>query len=376
MAERLSTRHEVWLISRDVADRATLSRQFGVGLERVKFRTLQNEQSPAFSLTSKLLGLFPPHISGILLQVPAYRRIRGMKLNLFVLNSSFYYLRAPAPKSLFMCMFPWPAPTFPRARWCHWPFIKPAISHILANTMRRDPEAVASYDVITANSEFTAHWIKQRWNRDARVVYSASEVTPAPVSIEKKRVILSVGRYNWDKQQHVLIDAFRTMAQEHADGWELHFVGMVHADSARYHQQLVESAKGLPVRFHYDASLDELRAHYATASCFWLAKGFAVPDDEPERMEHFGNTALEAMSAGCVPIVFDGGGLRETVMHGENGFRWKTIDELHVHTRALTTNEELLRQMRDRAEQVDSRFGVEPFLRAVDEIVDEMLSET
>lgn len=374
MAERLSERYEVWLISCDVADLTTLARHFGVGLKRVRFCTLHDEESLSFRIQAKLLAAFPPHIREILRQVPAYRKIKRMKLDLFVLNSSFYYLRAPAPKSLFMCMFPWATPAFPRARWCHWPVIKPLMSRVLANTLRRDPEAVHSYDVITANSAFTAHWIRQRWSRDARVVYSASEVAPVPVNTQKRPVILSVGRYNWDKQQHVLIDAFRTMTHEHALGWELHFVGKVHPESERYHQQLTERARGLPVRFHYDASLSELRNHYARASCFWLAKGFEVPVDEPQRMEHFGNTALEAMSSGCVPVVFDGGGLRETVLHGENGFRWRTIAELQAFTRALMTNDELLRTMRLRAEQIDARFGVEPFLRAVDEIVDGILN--
>ena len=37
---------------------------------------------------------------------------------------------------------------------------------------------------------------------------------------------------------------------------------------------------------------------------------------EPRRMEHFGMVATEAMAAGCVPIVFCGGGLPEIVSHG------------------------------------------------------------
>jgi len=44
-------------------------------------------------------------------------------------------------------------------------------------------------------------------------------------------------------------------------------------------------------------------------------------------MEHFGITPVEAMAAGCVPIVYRGGGLTETVTK-DSGFTWKTIDEL------------------------------------------------
>jgi glycosyltransferase involved in cell wall biosynthesis len=43
--------------------------------------------------------------------------------------------------------------------------------------------------------------------------------------------------------------------------------------------------------------------------------------------EHFGITIVEAMSAGCVPIVHDSGGPRETV-NDRTGFRWQTEKEI------------------------------------------------
>jgi len=43
--------------------------------------------------------------------------------------------------------------------------------------------------------------------------------------------------------------------------------------------------------------------------------------------EHFGITIVEAMSAGCVPIVHDSGGPKEIVSE-EIGFRWQSIEEI------------------------------------------------
>lgn len=371
MAERLSRHHEVWLISRDEADTQTLARNFGVSLPNVRLVRLS---VPTGMLWTVLKRLLPKHYWDIVEQFAAYGQLRRLRLDLFILNTSFHYLKCPAPRGLFMCMFPWPTPTFPRASWCRLPVIRQGIEYALANTLNRDPGAVDSYDVITANSEFTASWIKRRWNRDARVVYSASELVPTSYASVKEKVILTVGRYNDDKQLHLLIDAFRNMGELHDAGWQLHLVGKVHSGSRPYHERLVASAHGLPVVFHYDAPLDALRLLYARSAILWHAKGFGVPDDEPHRKEHFGNTPLEAMSAGCVPIVVDAGGLRETVQHGVNGFRWASIEEMQQQTLRLVRDPALLAQMGARAVQVDPRFGVEPYLRAVEDIVAHVLA--
>lgn len=90
-------------------------------------------------------------------------------------------------------------------------------------------------------------------------------------------------------------------------------------------------------------------------------------------MEHFGITPLEAMSASCAPVVMDAGGLRETVQHGVNGFRWRTLDELRQQTLLLACDPELLAQFRARAVQVDPPFGMEPFLEAIESMVEKML---
>jgi glycosyltransferase involved in cell wall biosynthesis len=43
--------------------------------------------------------------------------------------------------------------------------------------------------------------------------------------------------------------------------------------------------------------------------------------------EHFGIAIVEAMSASCVPVVHDSGGLKE-IVSGETGFRWQSIEDV------------------------------------------------
>ena len=40
--------------------------------------------------------------------------------------------------------------------------------------------------------------------------------------------------------------------------------------------------------------------------------------------EHFGITTVEAMAAGCVPVVIDKADQREIVRHVTDGYRWTT----------------------------------------------------
>jgi glycosyltransferase involved in cell wall biosynthesis len=374
MAERLSLYHEVWLISRDRPDVRYLSRSFGVSLAKVRFHYLDAPDRHRFSLGSILKPFATRRVRKLSEQFAAYQRLRALKLDLFIHNTSFHYMKSPAPRGIFMCMFPWPMPQFPQARWCRLPLVKPFIEYVLSNTLDRFPYVPENYDRITANSQFTAGWTRKLWRKDAPVIYSATDLMSP--SYRKDKIILSVGRYNSDKQQHVLVDVFREMTELHRHGWELHLAGKINPGESgrRYHAQLVETAKGYPVNFHYDLTLEDLRRLYQRSAIYWHAKGYGIPDDEPHRMEHFGNTPLEAMSAGCVPVVVKAGGLCESVRHGVNGFLWKNLDEMREQTLRLAQDPAVLAQFRERAAKIDPRYGIEPFLTAVETLVDEVLA--
>src|SRR5439155_7945483 len=96
------------------------------------------------------------------------------------------------------------------------------------------------------------------------------------------------------------------------------------------------------------ANLDRgsLRDLFERARIFWHATGFGDDTEaRPELAEHFGMATVEAMAAGCVPVVIDKGGQREVVVHGETGFRWSTIEELKDYTLRLVNDEPLWRRL-------------------------------
>jgi glycosyltransferase involved in cell wall biosynthesis len=53
--------------------------------------------------------------------------------------------------------------------------------------------------------------------------------------------------------------------------------------------------------------------------------------------EHFGIAVVEAMSAGCVPIVHDSGGPKE-IVDDQIGFRWQSEDDITIMIDAAVKN--------------------------------------
>lgn len=68
-------------------------------------------------------------------------------------------------------------------------------------------------------------------------------------------------------------------------------------------------------------------------------------DRHPERAEHFGIATIEAMAAGCVPIVINKGGQPEIVRHDIDGLCWNSASELRHYTQELMVNESVCDQL-------------------------------
>ena len=101
-----------------------------------------------------------------------------------------------------------------------------------------------------------------------------------------------------------------------------------------------------PITLLPNATPAELATLYAEASLYWHASGYGIDlGQQPEAVEHFGITVVEALAAGAVPIVYGAGGPAEIVTDGTTGRHWHTPTELVAITQALiadpTTRDQL-----------------------------------
>jgi glycosyltransferase involved in cell wall biosynthesis len=258
-------------------------------------------------------------------------------------------------------------PTFDR-RWT-WPWDTPGGLRARLRKWYHERlwrQRFAGYGARLANSRFTADWTRERWG-------VACDVLCPPVHVDvpdgpKRDTIAVVGRFTAMKRQAELVRTFRERVAPRLPGWELVCVGMVGKtpEEQEYFHEVESAAAGGPVRLVTDAAVADLRRVLAEAKVFWHAAGFGIdPRAEPERLEHFGMATVEAMAAGCVPLVPDLGGQREIVRSGEDGFLCRDVGELADETVRLVAAGERLRKLAAAARRRAREFSRERFIDEV-----------
>lgn len=184
---------------------------------------------------------------------------------------------------------------------------------------------------IVVNSKFTKHVIDQEFGLGSVVLYP-----PVPLLNQgksKDQLILSVGRFEPSlnaKHQDVLIEAFKQLSP-HLPTWRLVLAGGCSAQG--WLAQLQKQAEGYNIDFAPNVSHADLTSLYQRAKIYWHAAGFGVDESKnPELTEHFGISTVEALSAGCIPLVVPGGGQREILP--DDQYHWHSTPELVAKTLA------------------------------------------
>ena len=182
-----------------------------------------------------------------------------------------------------------------------------------------------------SNSRFTKSFIDSEFAVTSQVIYPPV-TTSAFHSMQKSRLILYVGRFSHltqAKNPHLLIDAFRQFHSQQP-GWKLVLAGGAGVGTDQHVLADLQSrCQGLPVSIITNPTLAQLKKLYGTATFFWSAVGLGVDERHaPLKVEHFGITPVEAMAAGCIPILPALGGHKEIVDSGQNGYLYNSLDQL------------------------------------------------
>lgn len=139
------------------------------------------------------------------------------------------------------------------------------------------------------------------------------EVIPDPLAFEIDRLspltnkrVIAVGRYVYQKGFDLLLQAWKTIEQQHPD-WELAIYGM--GDRTPY-EQVIKELQINRDRCHLYGSTPYIKSEYLNSSLFAFSS----------RFEGFGMVLIEAMACGLPVVSFDCPcGPKDIVRHKEDG---------------------------------------------------------
>ncbi len=203
---------------------------------------------------------------------------------------------------------------------------------------------VSHIDRLLAVSDFTRLFVRERWGRESTTLYP-----PCPIDlydnlrIPKQNLVVTVGRMAPEKRMNIFLEIARKLPNV-----DFAIVGSIVAER----------------RSHYDS----LRAAAPSNVSFIVSPlrkvkellGRAKVYVHCAQNEHFGITIVEAMAAGCVPVVNDSGGPRE-IVSDEVGYRWNNIDEAVGQVSNLILHEAVQKELSKAAASRAKDFGPDAF---------------
>jgi len=224
---------------------------------------------------------------------------------------------------------------------------------------------------IVCNSFFTKNVIDKTYGVNSEVIYPPVDVGKIK-PLAKKNIILAVGRFSQLKQakrQDLLIEAFRKLYTKEK-GFKLILAGGTEVGVGNYVDKLKKKAKDLPVEFFESPDHKTLIKLYGSTKYFWSAAGYGIDEEkDPEKVEHFGISPVEAMAAGAVPFLYNAGGHKEIVENEVNGYLWHNTNELVAETLAVVKDRAEYEKISKNAIERSKDFGNEKFAQKVLSII-------
>ena len=193
--------------------------------------------------------------------------------------------------------------------------------------------------VLLSVSDFTRGFVAKRWERDSKTVYP-----PCPIESfselsriqPRENLVVTIGRVVPEKRFHLFVELARIVPKT-----TFVVIGSLSDETSAYYEGLKRTA---PENVSFILSpLRKVRSILGRAMAYVHCA----------ENEHFGITIVEAMAAGCVPIVHDSGGPKEIVT-SDVGFRWNSLSVAARNVVMLAENDRL-RQALSAASSVRAR---------------------
>ena len=195
-------------------------------------------------------------------------------------------------------------------------------------------------------SDFTRGVVKNNWGRDSSTLYP-----PCPVEDYsefgrvqfRENLVITIGRLVPEKRLSLFVDLARMVPRTRFVA-----IGSLSDMISTYFERVRQGAPG-----NVSFVLSPLRKVKDVL-------GRAMAYVHCAENEHFGITIVEAMAAGCVPIVHDSGGPRE-IVNEDVGFRWRDLRTAADCISKLSHDDELRQRLSVAAAARAKRFSPEMF---------------
>lgn len=213
-------------------------------------------------------------------------------------------------------------------------------------------------DAVICNSNYTLNVVRLLWQyhipkNSLHVIHPAINTTLFEKKTKKEHKICYVGRIAPEKGIEHAIDAFLNLNKKTGASFEIVGGGLVWNRS--YYEGQVKSRvlklqrEGVPIKLIVDSPYSQIVETLLTSKL--------MISYNPE--EHFGIVPIEAQAAGCVPIVAQGGGQKETVKHGVTGFLADSPKLIADYALSVLDDEKLQLKMSQAAREWASSFSRE-----------------
>jgi len=364
LAHALSERHQVEIVHHNQTLAIDQLEQLsGLELANVRLRLVDRQEPPNLRFPSGLRNLHRRYRAEIDWQADFSR-----PYDLFIASTHGLPPFCHAPTGVLLTLFPlhdrvsvWPWVAVATARNG---LLKEKVKNLYYSWLWH--ERFRSYQYRFSNSNYTRKWTRAWWGIETDILYPPVDTFFDPVP--KANLLLSVGRFSTvshSKRQVEMMAAFSHLKRTALREWSYHSVGGLadHPADHAYFDEVRRIARDCSAQVTANIARADLRQLLSTAKIFWHAAGYGCDENtDPFQAEHFGISTVEAMAAGCVPVVYDHGGQSEIVEHGRSGYLWRTLDELHDYTRRLAESDALREQVAKAARLRACQFSRETFV--------------
>jgi glycosyltransferase involved in cell wall biosynthesis len=228
---------------------------------------------------------------------------------------------------------------------------------------------------IICYSRFMQNIISKQLGIKAMILNPPVEVEEFSGNIKSKQnYILTVGRFFkglHDKKQEEMADIFMHNYKNYFRGWEFILIGgLTDENGKQIVKNIQNKTQGYPIKIFTDISYRQLVEYYKQSKIYWHGAGFEENIiKHPEKAEHFGITTIEAMAAGCVPVVFKAGGQKDIIREAENGYFWSDEKELLKKTNNLIQNQNIWVEISMRAKKDAIQYSTKYFYENLEKII-------